>query len=193
MLDAHGWQDSLINLYVKQSLCEGYYEWNRLDDCHQLLPSLTRAALNKHIPGLHIPVIITQARIHLAEGHYQSAHDRVEEALELALQFPYKAVWVETLQLFRIRIYLQENRISEAKKLIARLGISHKVRPTFNQEYAYLTLARLLGQQRKEPEALRLLEQLKPQSEESSCSPASLKFHACKLYWKLSADKEIQP
>lgn len=164
VLESRGWQESLLNLYVKQSLSEGYYEWNRLDQSRELMPIIERAAASRQIPGLLIPLSITRARVHMAEGRNQLAHDVIEEALLTAAKLT-GAHWVQALRTFRVRIYLQEDRVKQAKEEMARIGLSVNNKPTFNQEFQYVTLARLLGKQRKETEALRLLEQLWPQSE----------------------------
>jgi LuxR family maltose regulon positive regulatory protein len=65
----------------------------------------------------------------------------------------------------RSLIYVREGRITDARKELAVLPISIKDRPTYSREPEYLALVRLLGKQRKETEALHLLELLKPQAE----------------------------
>jgi LuxR family maltose regulon positive regulatory protein len=164
VLESHGWQESLINLYVKQSLCEGYYEWNRLDQCRELLLILKRTAACQQIPGLLIPLCITQARIHITEGRIQLAHDVIDEALLVANKL-IDFHWLDLLRAFKVRIYLQDGQIPQAKKEMAQIGLTVKDKPTFNKEFQSVTLCRLLGKQRKETEALRLLEQLWSQSE----------------------------
>ncbi|MHA6481703.1 LuxR C-terminal-related transcriptional regulator [Paenibacillus sp. strain BS8-2] len=164
VLESHGWQESLINLYVKQSLCEGYYEWNRMDQCRELLLVLQRTDASKRYPGLFIPICITQARIYMQEGRVQLAYNVVDEALLAANQLN-EALWIDALRAFKIRIYLQEGQVPQAKKEMAQIGLTVKDKPTFNKEYQFVTLCRLLGKQQKEVEALRLLEQLWLQSE----------------------------
>ncbi|MGG1517755.1 LuxR C-terminal-related transcriptional regulator [Paenibacillus oryzisoli] len=163
VLESHGWQESLLNLYVKQSLYEGYYEWNRLEQCRELIPVLKRAAMSCHIPGLLIPLCLTEARIHLAEGRSQLAHDVIDEALLACKKMD--THWIDALRACKVRFYVQDGQISQAKKEMARLGLTTKDKPTFNKEFEFISLCRLLGKQRKETEALRLLEQLWPQSE----------------------------
>ncbi|WP_068614941.1 LuxR C-terminal-related transcriptional regulator [Paenibacillus tuaregi] len=163
-LEAHGWQDSLINLYVKQSLCEGYYEWNKLAECRSLMPAIERAATSKNIWGLIVPLVIMEAKLYMSEGRFHMAHHTLDEAAAKAEASGQDMLWTKLLASFRARIYLRENRVQEARKEAAKLGISGKDKPTYNQEYHYVTLARLLGSQHKESEALRLLELLKPQA-----------------------------
>lgn len=163
VLESHGWRDSLINLYVKQSLAEGLYEWNRLDDCRQLLPAIERAAASAQIPGLLVPLRITQANVQWAEGNPQLALDTIEEAIKTAVP-SFDAHWIDALRACRIRLQVADGKVAEAKKELALLGISAKDKPVFSREYVYLSLVRLLGKQRKESDALRLLELLKPQS-----------------------------
>lgn len=184
VLEKHGWRDSLLNLYVKQSLCEGYYEWNRLEDSRAMLPELERIARNKRLPGLLIPVRLMQARLHMAEERPQMAYDIIDETMEYASGLE-QAHWLEILYVFKSCLYLRNGKLGKAKKELAALGISAKSKPTFNREPAYVALARMLGLQHKESEALRILEQLKPQSEreqlvssvvEISCLEALLEY-----------------
>ncbi|MBM7567834.1 LuxR C-terminal-related transcriptional regulator [Paenibacillus sacheonensis] len=166
VLQSHGWQESLIHLYVKQSLCEGYYEWNRLEHCRELLAALRKSSAARQTPGLLVPLRITEARIHLAVGRSQLAHDRIDEALSELAGLPSADIhWIDALRAFKARIYMQEERIPLAKKELAALRLNAAAKPAFNQEFPFLTLCRLLGKQRQENEALRLLEQLRPQSE----------------------------
>ncbi|GAA0370467.1 LuxR C-terminal-related transcriptional regulator [Bacillus horti] len=164
VLEKHGWQDSLISLYVKQALCEGYYEWNRLDQCVELIPILEKAALKHGIAGLLVPIRITRSQIEIVEQRYHQAHALIEETLE-EIQKEDLLPWHDLLKAFKGRIYLMEGKAAQAKNEISELNLSSKSRPTFNREYEYMTLIRLLGLQGKEKEALKLLEQLKPQVE----------------------------
>ncbi|RTE08468.1 LuxR C-terminal-related transcriptional regulator [Paenibacillus whitsoniae] len=163
VLESHGWQESLLNLYVKQSLYEGYYEWNRLEQCRELFPALKRAAMSHQIPGLLIPLCLIEARIHLAEGRSRLAHDVIDETLLACKKLD--THWIDVLRACKVRLYVQDGQISQAKKELAHLGLTVKDKPTFNKEFEFITLCRFLGKQRKETEALRLLEQLWPQSE----------------------------
>jgi len=164
MLEAHGWRHSLINLYVKMSLCEGYYEWNMLDQSYELLLQVEQAAASRKIPGLFVPIGIMKARLRIAENRGHLAHAIMEETLEKSAKLP-DSRWMNALKSFRIGIYLRENRTAQAKRETARLGVSTKDKPTILREIEYLALARLLGTQNKESEAIRLLELLRLQSE----------------------------
>lgn len=70
--------------------------------------------------------------------------------------------------MFKIRIWLEEGEVAEAKREISRLQISEKDKPTLIREFEYLALVRLLSRQRKFAQAIRLLELLKPQSQRES-------------------------
>ncbi|KRF05573.1 hypothetical protein ASG89_20840 [Paenibacillus sp. Soil766] len=164
VLESHGWNNALINLYVKQSMCEGYYEWNRLDDCRALLHQVGKAAGTNQTPGLFVPHRIMQTRLYMTEGHFQLAHECINEAIEEGAAKLFEHRWLLFLRAFKIEIYLLEGRVAQAKTEIAALQISPKDTPTFNKEFEYLTLVRLLSRQHKYSEALRLLERLKPQS-----------------------------
>ncbi|MDH6672638.1 LuxR family maltose regulon positive regulatory protein [Paenibacillus sp. LBL] len=164
VLEAHGWDHSLMNLYVKMSLCEGYYEWNRLAECRQLLMQLRKAPPSQKTMGLFIPLHITEARLYAAEGKLHLAHHVLDEAWDAA-SCRKESSWLSSLRTVRSLIYVREGRITDARKELAVLPISIKDRPTYSREPEYLALVRLLGKQRKETEALHLLELLKPQAE----------------------------
>ncbi|WP_246246106.1 LuxR C-terminal-related transcriptional regulator [Paenibacillus lemnae] len=163
VLAAHGWEDSLIHLYVKQSLCEGYYEWNRLEDSRRLAGEIAQSRSSVDTLGLLVPLRITEARLAAAEGQYTVAHHIVDEAQQSALARK-EHTWVLELRAFRARLFLQERNIPQARKEVAALGIRPKDKPVYSREFQILTLVRLLRRQRKEPEALQLLELLKPQA-----------------------------
>ncbi|MET3506566.1 LuxR C-terminal-related transcriptional regulator [Halalkalibacter oceani] len=160
ILESHGWTQSLINLYVKQSLCEGYYEWNELDKSRKLLNEVERNTLQMPVPGLFIPLVIMQARFHIVDQNFDLAHERIRDAIQSTSE----AHWLRLLHAFQIRLYLLEGRLIQAKKEAEKLGLTAEAYPAFNQEYANIALVRLLGKQRKEAEALRLLERMKPQA-----------------------------
>ncbi|MFS0836479.1 LuxR C-terminal-related transcriptional regulator [Paenibacillus sp. 1P03SA] len=164
LLEARGWQGSYIYLYVMQSLSEGYYEWNRLEDSRKLAVLVSRSAPAKELPGLYVPVHLTQAMLYAADGRFELAHAAVDEAFEAASGLK-DSRWRQLLHGARIRLYLKEDRSADVKKALPQLGVSGKDKPGFRQEFEYVTLARALGSQRKEKEALRLLELLKPQCE----------------------------
>ncbi|MGN7359683.1 LuxR C-terminal-related transcriptional regulator [Paenibacillus sp. SAF-054] len=163
VLASHGLQESLVYYYVKQSLVEGYYEWNRIDDCRAALDAMLPVASDAELPGLLVPMLLMRAELHLLEGRSRLAHDVIQEGLEHA-RVHWKEPWTSLLLARKMRLQVREGKLTAAKKIAALLGLSAKDRPTFQREYEYLSYVRLLGRQRKEAEALRLLEQLKPQS-----------------------------
>lgn len=162
-MDSHGWDRSLINLYVKQSLAEGYYEWNRLEDSLKLLRGIEQAVESRGVPGLLIPHRLTEASIHTATGDAAQAELLIDDALRFAAGLEDKQ-WLVAIYAYKTRHELQTDRLAQAKASAKHLTVTAKAIPTFAKEYEYLTLARLLGRQRKEKEALRLLELLKPQA-----------------------------
>ncbi|WP_214630732.1 LuxR C-terminal-related transcriptional regulator [Paenibacillus agaridevorans] len=162
-LDSHGWDRSLINLYVKQSLAEGYYEWNRLKDSLSLLRGIEQAVASRGIPGLLIPHRLTEASIHKALGDIAQAEQVVKDALRFASGLEDKH-WLIAVYAYRTRLELSIGSLSQAKDTAKHMSVTAKELPIYAKEYEYLTLARLLGRQRKEKEALRLLDLLKPQA-----------------------------
>ncbi|MWV45974.1 LuxR family transcriptional regulator [Paenibacillus sp. HJL G12] len=163
VLASHGLQESLVYYYVKQSLVEGYYEWNRIDDCRAAMEAMFPVASDAELPGLLLPMLLMRIELHLLEGRSRLAHDLIQEGLEHA-RVQWNQPWNSLLLARRMRLHVKEGKMSAAKKIAAMLCLSAKDRPTFQREYEYLSYVRLLGRQRKEAEALRLLEQLKPQS-----------------------------
>ncbi|QHW32792.1 LuxR family transcriptional regulator [Paenibacillus rhizovicinus] len=164
VLETHGWQDSFIGLYVRQSLAEGYYEWNRLEESRTFARGLEPMANRIGLPGLYVPLAILRSRLLLADQQPQQAHEAIDLAMEAAEKHE-EAQWLSYLRASKARVYLAEDRVAEAKKELAALGLSDKDKPAFNREYEYLTFARLLLRQRKFSPAIRLLEWLKPQAE----------------------------
>jgi LuxR family maltose regulon positive regulatory protein len=170
LLAAHNWNESLINLYVMQSLCEGYYEWNRLNGATALIPAIDRAARAKRTLGLFIPNRITQSYIHMAEEDPELAHHTIDEALQLSGSWTgFDMHWRHTLIACKIRLYLSEGKLASAKKELPGLGVAPKDRPLFSSFYKYTTYVRVLAAQRKELDALRLLRLLRPQAEREAC------------------------
>jgi len=162
-LEKHGWGDSLMSLYVLQSLAEGFYEWDRIEESLALLRKIERASRLKLVPGLFVPNRIAQANIHWSNGRRDLAYETLDEASGFVSGLPEK-IWTGYLASAKARLYLREGAIPAAKKEVAKLKIGPKDRPTYHREYDYLTLCHLLAAQRKEPQALRLLELMKPQS-----------------------------
>jgi len=163
VVESQGWQQSYINLYVRQSLCEGYYEWNRLEACRANLSAIEPAVNSGKLPGLLFPMRLMQARLYLLEGKAHLAHETVDDAAEYAgsLAEPH---WAQFLRAFKAMIYLSEDETAPARKLLSSLRISEKDKPTLSREIEYLALVRLLIKQKKHTPALRLLELLKLQS-----------------------------
>ncbi|WP_233500788.1 LuxR C-terminal-related transcriptional regulator [Paenibacillus antibioticophila] len=166
VLEGHGWKNSLLHLYVKQCLAEGYYEWNRLVDCRELLMQLRNSDKLRETPGLLIPVLLTEARLHAAEGKSALAYHTLDEAAEAAAAcIPDGGRWGRYVRAVRSNLYLRDGRLGEAKKELAPLHIGSGSKPVYSRETEFLALVRLLGRQRKEAEALPMLELLKLQAE----------------------------
>ncbi|GAA3401525.1 LuxR C-terminal-related transcriptional regulator [Paenibacillus hodogayensis] len=168
ILRKHGWQDSLFYHYIIQSLIEGYYEWNRIAECEELLPETERMARGNRIAGLFVPNRLACARVLFARGEADAADEAIDEAIRFVQQIGEQR-WLSTLRAFRARLLLQWGRNAEAKELIGMLGIAASDRPTFHKHTEYAVLARLLGEERRYGEAQRLLEILKSQGQREQC------------------------
>lgn len=166
VLEGHGWKNSLLHLYVKQCLAEGYYEWNRLADCRELLMQLHNSDRLRETPGLLIPVLLTETRLYAAEGRSALAYHTLDEAAEAAEACLHDGErWNRYVRAVRSNLYLRDGRLGEAKRELAPLHIDAGSKPIYSRETEFLALVRLLGRQRKEAEALSMLELLKLQAE----------------------------
>lgn len=170
VLEARGWGDALIAQYVLQSLAEGYYEWNRLDESEALLARTEQVGRRRRVPGLFVPSRMTYARIRLAEGNALLAREAIEEALDAVRSWE-EFDWADVLQSFLARIDMLEGLAGQAEEKMALLRLSPGDKPTFDKAFEYTTLARLLSELGRDKEALRLLELLKPPSVRERCLP----------------------
>ncbi|MGK5506540.1 LuxR C-terminal-related transcriptional regulator [Brevibacillus formosus] len=163
ILEAHGWKDSLINLYVVQALAEGLYEENRLEESLDHLQRVRFVALQKQIPGLLVPYALTYSKHKLVDGNFAAARKIISEARETVASWgaPY---WLNPLQAFLAHIAIQEGDIALAKSELSKLPPSILNQPSIQRELEVLTYVRLLLAQQQEQEALRILTILKPSS-----------------------------
>ncbi|GGD94064.1 LuxR C-terminal-related transcriptional regulator [Paenibacillus nasutitermitis] len=168
LIESHGWKHSLINLYVNQSLAEGFYEWNRLEDCHACLRKGEQSYRFHEVAGLHIPGRITLARCHAAQGGMELAMDTIQQAIEQAADRS-EFRWIRQLRAFLSGLYLRNGQTSLARQEIKRLQLSADDRPAPDRLFEFLALCRYLGAARKEADALRLLALMKPQAEREKC------------------------
>lgn len=168
ILQSHGWQDSLINLYVVQALAEGYYEWDRQEDSGTLLKQVEWIALQKQVAGLLVPNRITLARLRLVKGEYDSAKEAIDETIVTVKEWT-EYHWLPSLYAFRARIDLLEDNPSEAERVMDLLHLSAQDKPTLDKELEYLTFVRLLEAKGNTTDALRILETLKPLGKRDGC------------------------
>lgn len=168
VLERHGWGHSLINLYVVQALCEGYYEWNRISDSLQLVRKIEQSDRARQTAGLFVPNRITLARIHAASGHFLKAHEAIDEAVQLAEQLG-EYHWLYPLRANRAHLYLKEDNLAEAKAEISQLRLSDRIQPASNRWSEYTVYARILIAQGKMGEAMRQLDWIKAATEQEHC------------------------
>lgn len=177
VLDKHGWKDSLINLYVIQTVAEGLIEWNRLSDAQQLIDRVARAVSGSGdpVPGLYVPNRIAQALIYEAQGQLPMAEATLEEAYAAAAAFNGRH-WYESLLCYQVRLHLADGALAKAKQAWLEVGDTLNATPTYGKLTHYITLARLLGAQGKWTDGLRVLERLAPQArrEQSYMSMAEI-------------------
>ncbi|MCV9950825.1 LuxR C-terminal-related transcriptional regulator [Paenibacillus sp. BT-177] len=168
ILRAHGWQDSPFHHYIVQSLAEGYYEWNRLDEAEQLLLQTERVARTGQIPGLFVPNRLTYAKLLLAQGKTLAAEEIIEEAIRF-LEYTQNVQWISPLKACHACLDLQNGQLRQAKDVLIRLGINESKRPTIHKQLEYMVLVRFNVAQGKYEQALHILERLKPQGVRESC------------------------
>ncbi|MFS0553355.1 LuxR C-terminal-related transcriptional regulator [Brevibacillus sp. 179-C9.3 HS] len=163
ILEAHGWKDSLINLYVVQALAEGLYEENRLEESLDHLQRVRFVALQKQIPGLLVPYALTSSKHKLVEGNFAAARKIISETIETVASWGV-SYWFNPLQAFLAHIALQEGDIVLARAELSKLPPSIFNQPSIQRELEVLTYVRLLLAEKQEQEALRILAIMKPSS-----------------------------
>lgn len=168
MLEARGWGDALIAQYVLQSLAEGYYEWNRLDESDALLTRTEAVGRKRRVAGLFVPNRITYARIRLVEGSATDAREAIEEAIDEIKTWG-EFGWTDPLHAFLAFIDLIEGMTDRAAERLALLRLSPGGKPTFDKAFEYMTLARLTVRLKRDIDAQRLLESLKRSGARERC------------------------
>ncbi|MGN7454891.1 LuxR C-terminal-related transcriptional regulator [Paenibacillus pasadenensis] len=158
MLEEGGWGGSQVSLYVRLALAEGYFEWNRLEECRSMLAGVLLDRSAHRTAGLAVPAAILQAQLHAAEGKLDSALEELlaAERLETALE----PQWQAGLIAARARLLLQAGQAAPAQRALASLGLPGKEPAAYHREYELMTLVRLLLSQRKLEQALLLLDSL---------------------------------
>ncbi|GEB35209.1 LuxR C-terminal-related transcriptional regulator [Brevibacillus parabrevis] len=160
ILEAHGWQDSLINKYVVQALAEGLYEENKLEESFAFLQKIAPVALQQKIPGLYVPYVLTHARHLLANQDFKEARRLVQEAMEIVTGWS-QLYWISPLRAFQAYIALREGDVAWAEAELAKLPRSTFHKPSIHKELEQLAYVRLLLAKQQEADALKILAPLK--------------------------------
>lgn len=166
ILDRNGWEDSLMCQYVMQSLAEGYYEWNELDQCRDLLDRITAGSRYLSIPGLFVPVRLTMARLSLAIGDRVGARATIEQTLN-RLKGSADTLWCKPLWIALSDMDIREGDVEHAEARIKDMNISPDHRVHLGAVQETLTLARMLIARRGIDKARSVLTRLLLQAEES--------------------------
>ncbi|MGG1664012.1 LuxR C-terminal-related transcriptional regulator [Brevibacillus sp. NRS-1366] len=156
ILTAHGWQESLMNMYVVQAMAEGYYERNQLEESTELLKQVEHVSRRERIPGLFVPYTLTQAKIMLVNKETTAARNLIEQAIE-TIQHWSAAFWLQPLRAFLAQIALLEGDLSEAESALATLPLTLLSQPTIHKELELLTFVRMQLAKQQEQDALRIL------------------------------------
>nr|WP_273385772.1 LuxR C-terminal-related transcriptional regulator [Cohnella zeiphila] len=164
IMEAHGWGNALFTLYIIQSLSEGYYEWNRLEDSEALVRRVEPIARRQRIAGLYVPNRLTAARIQWALGQKEAAWAILNEAIEeMRGAGEDEAQWLRPLRAFAAYLHVREGDPARADKELSGLELQPG-KISLLRMTEYMALARLLGARRKEKDALRLLDPLRQKS-----------------------------
>ncbi|MUT68427.1 hypothetical protein [Paenibacillus sp. NEAU-GSW1] len=160
VLELEGWGESLINLYIIQSLAEGYYEWDRRDECRSLLFLVDHAAITHTTPI---------ARICLAEGHISAAR---AEAAKLGITIQDRPTfdrYYEYMTLVRLLYAMRKD--SEALRLLELMQPQAMRENCLSSQMEILVLqACLMYRYNNRALAMRRLRRLLP--DEGACRPA---------------------
>jgi len=109
---------------------------------------------------------LTLARIRLAQADPSGALEAAQQAEQLARRYNSR-YWTAQATAYQARVWLAEGQLEAALRWAERSGLSPQNPVSYLAEIEYLTLARLLLAQKKETEAVELLERIRQAAEAS--------------------------
>ncbi|CCQ96297.1 putative Transcriptional regulator, LuxR family [[Clostridium] ultunense Esp] len=151
---------SHLPAYLYVAICEGYYEYNQLNKAEEyLLKALSIAELHKDL-FLLVPIYTNMSRLFLAQGMYEEALQKIEQAIQLAGEYaePY---WVQPLIAYQVQILLRGNRLNDAIQHSQRLRIARGEMIRREKYYEYVALVRLFIETQDYTEAMRIVAELR--------------------------------
>lgn len=126
-------------------LAEGefLYESNKLSEALPHLLEAMEGSMDVGCPGVLVPVMVTIAKVHKAQGNIRGAFEALEEC-EYKLQSCKNPHWGYLLSAFKARMYLDSNDIGAAGISLksSSLGIYHEI--TRAREFKLIVFSRLL-------------------------------------------------
>jgi LuxR family maltose regulon positive regulatory protein len=125
------------------ALSEVHYEqgdW-RLPDSYgrAVKPCVSRRSLS----GAKFLWWVVQARLTAAEGDLETALDQLHQAEQLYYKAPMPVPNVRPIAALRARLWLRQDRLTEALNWVKENGLSVDDEPSYLREYEHLTLARV--------------------------------------------------
>jgi len=181
----HHWDEYPYLTYTRLLLAQ-----DRLDDAHQLLHTMERAASQGQRNRKLITLYLLQAVAHQAAGHTEEALARVEKALDLAAPEGYRRAFLEEgpviLDLLPRLRHLAPHFVSQVLEAVSArdtnppvVAAQSLIEPLTEREFEIL---RLIAAGRSNPEI----------AEQLYLSLNTVKWHAKNLYGKLNVSSRIE-
>lgn len=137
-----------------------YYEWNQLDNAQSVVDlcfQMTKQADQLH-PG-YIENYRWRANVLWAAGDASAANQAMQRAISLAHKIG-TPMYVRRVAAHQARLWLQQNNLRNAEHWFNLCGLTAKDTVTYNHQFEYLTLARVLIAQGYVDQVLPLLTQM---------------------------------
>ena len=126
------------------ALSELRYEQGDLAAASQLLLSGETLRQQASLSGAKFLWWVVQARLKAAEGDLETALDQLHEAERLYYRAPIPVPDVRPLSALRTRLWVRQDRVTEALSWVNARGLSVEDELSYLHEYEHLTLARVL-------------------------------------------------
>jgi LuxR family maltose regulon positive regulatory protein len=125
------------------ALSEAYYEQGDLAVASQLWQSGETLRQQASLSGAKFLWRVVQARLTAAKGNVETALDQLHEAEQLYYKAPMPVPNVRPIAALRARLWLRQDRLTEALNWVRNCGLSVDDEPSYLREYEHLTLARV--------------------------------------------------
>ncbi|MBE9140381.1 helix-turn-helix transcriptional regulator [Nodosilinea sp. LEGE 07088] len=126
------------------ALSEAYYEQGDLAAASQLWQSGETLRQQASLSGAKFLWRVVQARLTAAEGNVETALDQLHQAEQLYYKAPMPVPNVRPIAALRARLWLRQERLTEALNWVSDSTLSVDDELSYLQEYEHLTLAQIL-------------------------------------------------